>query len=96
MRVQADFVPKIMHTLSLSAPPAVVLRFVRMAKPPLTDQESLDIYVGALCAGNIVEALLYVRTFPESDDEMAQRPRLTGMILNSSLMRAYQPPLASF
>lgn len=87
MRVQPDFIPKIMHTLSVSAPPSLVLRFVRLAKPPLTDQESLDIYVGALCAGNVVTALLYVRNFPESSDETAQRARLTGMILNSCLMR---------
>lgn len=86
MRVQPDFVPKIMQTLSLSAAPSLVLRFVRLAKPPLTDQASLEIYVGALCSVNVVEAILYTRNFPESSDETAQRPRLTGMILNSCLM----------
>lgn len=89
MRVQPDFVPKIMHTLSLSAAPSAVLRFVRLAKPLLTDQASLEVYVGALCSVNIVEALLYARNFPESADEAAQRPRLTGMILNSCLMRKF-------
>lgn len=87
MRVRPDFVPKIMHALSVSASPPTVLRFVRLAKPPLTDQASIEIYVGALCASNIVDALLYVRNFPESNDETAQRARLTGMILNSCLMR---------
>lgn len=87
MRVRPDFVPKIMHALSVSASPSTVLRFVRLAKPPLTDQASIETYVGALCDNNIVDALLYVRHFPESNDETAQRARLTGMILNSCLIR---------
>ncbi|KAF8315008.1 hypothetical protein DL93DRAFT_2227714 [Clavulina sp. PMI_390] len=91
MRVQPDFVPKIMQSLSLSALPSLVLRFVRLAKPPLTDQASLEIYVGALCSVNIPEAIEYARKFPESTDETAQRPRLTGMILNSCLMPKPRP-----
>jgi len=87
MRVRPDFIPKIMHALSVSASPSTILRFVRLAKPPLTDQASIEIYVGALCASNIIDALLYVRSFPESSDETAQRARLTGMILNSCLIR---------
>ena len=94
-------------TPSLASPAEHILRFVRLVKPLLTDQASLEVYIGALCAasldntgngegggnaGGIVQALLYVRNFPESDDETTQRARLTGIILNSCLIRELHFP----
>ncbi|KAG9093066.1 hypothetical protein FS749_015142, partial [Ceratobasidium sp. UAMH 11750] len=72
-RVLHEFTSKIMKTLSCIPEPTVasksLLRFVRIARPTLDNQEDLDLYVNALCYSSITEAWLYQRSLPEDTPE---------------------------
>ena len=90
-RVISDFVPKIIYTLSLASP-TYVTRFIRLARPVLSeteDEESLSIYIRALCEENVIEAWLFTRTFPEEREkgEDASKARFIWMILEYCLIR---------
>jgi Nuclear pore complex assembly len=90
-RVISDFVPKIIYALSLASP-SHVTRFIRLAKPVLSgpeDEESLSIYIRALCEQNVIEAWLFTRTFPEEREkgEDASKARFIWMILEYCLIR---------
>ena len=75
-----------MRALSLASPELVV-KFVRFAKPILPEEESLDIYLRALCTQSIIAAWNYTRSFPEVASEDAQRCRLVWTVLEYCLIR---------
>ena len=89
-RVKPDFIPKIIRALS-QASPELVVKFVRFAKPALQEEESLDIYLRALCTQSITVAWNYTRTFPEIASEDAQRCRLVWTVLEYCLIRELHP-----
>ncbi|KDQ13408.1 hypothetical protein BOTBODRAFT_111645, partial [Botryobasidium botryosum FD-172 SS1] len=89
IRVKPDFMSKILRTISLASP-ELVLQFVSVGKPVLTNHDDLDVYMGALCqSSRIMDAWLYQRKFPEDPEEGCIRKRFIDMILDHCLIRAF-------
>ncbi|KAL4248555.1 hypothetical protein ABKN59_007840 [Abortiporus biennis] len=78
-RLNRDYTSKIIQALSLSNSRHDLIRqYVRTAKPLLTEPDDIDAYAIALAESSLMEAWLYQRTFPETDET---RPRLIRKIL---------------
>ncbi|KAK0192519.1 nuclear pore complex assembly-domain-containing protein [Armillaria mellea] len=102
-RLNRDYASKILHALSLSEDPTtLILKYVRTAKPPLTEPEDMKLYTLALADSNFFEAWQYQRSFNESDE---MRPRLFNALLewcltpsprSAALSQLLGLPLSSF
>ena len=84
-RLNRDYPSKILQAISLTddANP-LILRYVRTAKPVLTEPIDIDTYTIALAGSSLLEAWQFQRTFPEVSDT---RPRLVQKILEWCLSR---------
>ncbi|KAJ7512744.1 nuclear pore complex assembly-domain-containing protein [Mycena galericulata] len=79
-RLNTDYASKILQAISLSPQSmALVLKYVRTAKPHLTEPDDLDIYTIALAESSLLEAWQFQRTFSEKNET---RPRLLKKILD--------------
>lgn len=79
-RLNTDYASKILQAISLypnSMP--LVLKYVRTAKPLLTEPDDIDMYTIALAESSLVEAWQFQRTFSEKSET---RPRLLQKILD--------------
>ncbi|KAK0439448.1 nuclear pore complex assembly-domain-containing protein, partial [Armillaria borealis] len=84
-RLNRDYASKIIHALSLSEnPTTLILKYVRTAKPLLTEPEDMKLYTLALADSNFFEAWQYQRSFNESDE---MRPRLFNALLEWCITR---------
>ena len=84
-RLNRDYVSKTLEALSLSknATP-LILKYVRTAKPTLTEAADINIYVIALAESNLWDAWRYQRTLPEDSEA---RSRVVEEILHWCLSR---------
>lgn len=96
MRLNRDYTSKIFQAISLSdTANRLLLKYVRTAKPLLTEPMDIDLYVVALAESSLFDAWQYQRTFSEVHE---LRPRLVHKILEWCLTRMYtiyrspQPP----
>ncbi|KAI0087361.1 nuclear pore complex assembly-domain-containing protein [Irpex rosettiformis] len=92
-RLNRDYTSKIIQTISLekSNANALVLRYIRAAKPLLTEPDDIDAYSIALADSSLLEAWQYQRTFSEQD---AIRTRIFRNILTWCLSpKAQAKPL---
>ena len=89
-RLNKDYASKIMQTNVLAPDSApLVLKYVRTARPLLTEPDDLDLYCEALLAGSrtsVLDAWQFQRSFPERSDTKA---RLIRKILDWCLMREF-------
>ncbi|KAK0203824.1 nuclear pore complex assembly-domain-containing protein [Desarmillaria ectypa] len=102
-RLNRDYASKILHAISLSDDPTtLILKYVRTAKPLLTEPEDMKLYTLALADSNFSEAWQYQRSFNESDE---MRPRLFKALLewcitpparSAALSQLLDLPLSSF
>ncbi|KAG7448654.1 uncharacterized protein BT62DRAFT_992665 [Guyanagaster necrorhizus] len=102
-RLNRDYASKILHAISLSGDPTnLILKYVRTAKPLLTEPEDMKLYTLALADSNFFEAWQYQRSFNESDE---MRPRLFNALLEWCMTPSPRPgalsqllglPLSSF
>ncbi|KAF9239863.1 ELYS-like domain-containing protein [Melanogaster broomeanus] len=79
-RLNRDYVSKILQALSLSSsippsatypPPAtaaLIVKYIRTAKPPLTEPDDIDLYALSLTQVSFMDAWAYQRTFPEGSE----------------------------
>ncbi|KAJ7108527.1 nuclear pore complex assembly-domain-containing protein [Mycena epipterygia] len=79
-RLNTDYASKILQAISL-APKSMplVLKYVRTAKPLLTEPDDIDIYTIALAESSLLEAWQFQRTFNEKNET---RSRLLKKILD--------------
>ena len=96
-RLNRDYVSKILQALSLSSSPAsfasgtspataaLVVKYIRSAKPLLTEPDDIDLYALSLAQLSFMDAWTYQKSFPE---ESGTRERLLGKIVGWCLMRA--------
>lgn len=79
-RLNTDYASKILQAISLSPKPMpLVLKYVRTAKPLLTEPDDIDLYTVALAESSLLEAWQFQRTFSEGNET---RPRLLKKILD--------------
>ncbi|KAJ7485279.1 nuclear pore complex assembly-domain-containing protein [Mycena latifolia] len=79
-RLNTDYASKIMQAISLSPKSMpLVLKYVRTAKPLLTEPDDIDMYTVALAESSLFEAWQFQRTFSEKNET---RPRLLQKILD--------------
>ncbi|KAJ7359345.1 nuclear pore complex assembly-domain-containing protein [Mycena albidolilacea] len=79
-RLNTDYASKILQAISLYPKPMpLVLKYVRTAKPVLTEPDDIDIYTTALAESSLSEAWRFQRTFSEKNET---RPRLLQKILD--------------
>ncbi|KAJ7683013.1 nuclear pore complex assembly-domain-containing protein [Mycena rosella] len=79
-RLNTDYASKILQAISLSPKSMpLVLKYVRTAKPLLTEPDDIDIYTIALAESSLFEAWQFQRTFSEKNET---RPRLLQKILD--------------
>ncbi|KIK56631.1 hypothetical protein GYMLUDRAFT_76005 [Collybiopsis luxurians FD-317 M1] len=74
-RLNQDYSSKILQAISTAPdiePYPLILKYVRTAKPLLTEPEDLDLYLVALAHRNLFEAWQFQRSFSE-DDPMRSR-----------------------
>jgi hypothetical protein len=87
-RLNKDYASKIMQTIVLSPDSApLLLKYVRTARPLLTEPDDLDLYCEALLAGsrsNVLDAWQFQRTFPEIG---GTKERLVRKVLDWYLIR---------
>lgn len=84
-RLNRDYTSKIIQAISLDADPhPLILRYIRTAKPLLTEPDDIDAYSIALAESSLLEAWQYQRTYPEDSNA---RARLIRNILTWSLTR---------
>lgn len=95
-RVTPDFTSKILRTLATEpsldakARSRLVLRYVRIGKPPLESQEDIECYLLALCENtSILDAWLYQRTFSEDPGHNESKGRLIDLIFDYCLYRTW-------
>ena len=72
-------------SLSDDASP-LILKYVRTAKPQLTEPIDIDIYLVALAESSLLEAWQFQRSFPEASEI---RQRLLHKILELCLAREF-------
>ncbi|KAI5996365.1 nuclear pore complex assembly-domain-containing protein [Pisolithus albus] len=78
-RLNRDYVSKILQALALDDHPSpLVVKYVRTAKPLLTEPQDIDLYTLSLADLSFLEAWQYQRTFPESS---STRTRLLHKLL---------------
>jgi hypothetical protein len=94
-RLNRDYTSKIIQAIALEKVDAnaLVLRYVRAAKPPLTEPDDIDAYSIALADTSLLEAWQYQRTFPEKD---VVRTRIFRNVLHWCLSRQYEFFIISF
>ncbi|KAF9445542.1 hypothetical protein P691DRAFT_734816 [Macrolepiota fuliginosa MF-IS2] len=102
-RLNRDYASKILQAISLSADaPALIRKYVRTAKPPLTEPDDIELFTIALADSSLLEAWQFQRTFHESNEI---RPRLLHKILEwcilpkprpAALMQLLSLPLSAF
>ncbi|KAJ7081683.1 nuclear pore complex assembly-domain-containing protein [Mycena crocata] len=79
-RLNTDYASKILQAISLSPNSMpLVLKYVRTAKPLLTEPDDIDMYTIALAESSLLEAWQFQRTFNEKHET---RPRLLKKILD--------------
>ncbi|KAJ7064989.1 nuclear pore complex assembly-domain-containing protein [Mycena amicta] len=90
-RLNTDYASKILQAISLTedAMP-LVLKYVRTAKPLLTEPDDIDLYTLALANSGLIDAWRFQRTFSE---QSPTRPRLVKKILDWSLTPPRQKAL---
>ncbi|KAL4264457.1 ELYS-like domain-containing protein [Pleurotus pulmonarius] len=67
-RINRDFVSKILHAISTSPDASpLILKYVRTAKPILTEPDDIDLYANALAESSFLEAWQHQRSFGETD-----------------------------
>ncbi|KAG8216781.1 nuclear pore complex assembly-domain-containing protein [Butyriboletus roseoflavus] len=104
IRLNRDYVSKILQALALSSSPAsfasgtapataaLVVKYVRTAKPLLTEPDDIDLYALSLAKLSFMDAWAYQKSFPEGSDT---RERLLRKIVGWCLMPTpKQEPLA--
>ncbi|KAJ7269867.1 nuclear pore complex assembly-domain-containing protein [Mycena rebaudengoi] len=80
-RLNRDYASKILQAISLAPiPMPLILKYVRTAKPLLTEPDDIDMYTIALAHSSLFEAWQFQRTFSEKSKET--RPRLLRKILD--------------
>ncbi|KAJ7927614.1 nuclear pore complex assembly-domain-containing protein [Mycena leptocephala] len=68
-RLNTDYASKILQAISLSPKPMpLVLKYVRTAKPLLTEPDDIDLYTVALAESSLLEAWQFQRTFSEGNE----------------------------
>ncbi|KAI6116117.1 nuclear pore complex assembly-domain-containing protein [Pisolithus sp. B1] len=78
-RLNRDYVSKILQALALDDHPSpLVVKYVRTAKPLLTEPQDIDLYTLSLADLSFLDAWQYQRTFPESS---STRTRLLHKLL---------------
>ncbi|KAL0960047.1 hypothetical protein HGRIS_011695 [Hohenbuehelia grisea] len=78
-RLKQDYVSKIIHAISVSATPnPLIIRYIRTAKPMLTEPTDIEHYAKALTETNFVDAWRFQRTFSEADP--TRRPLLQQIL----------------
>ncbi|KAH0835931.1 nuclear pore complex assembly-domain-containing protein [Lanmaoa asiatica] len=94
-RLNRDYVSKILQALALSSSPAsfasgtasataaLVVKYVRTAKPLLTEPDDIDLYAISLAQLSFMDAWAYQMSFPEGSDT---RERLLRKIVGWCLM----------
>ncbi|KXN92140.1 Protein ELYS, partial [Leucoagaricus sp. SymC.cos] len=102
-RLNRDYTSKIIQAISLSQDASRLMRkYVRIAKPPLTEPDDIELYTLALADSSLLEAWQFQRTFHESNEI---RPRLLQRILEwcvspkprpAALMQLLGLPLSTF
>ncbi|KAF8556063.1 hypothetical protein OG21DRAFT_1437799 [Imleria badia] len=103
-RLNRDYVSKILQALALSASPAsfasgtspattaLIVKYVRTAKPLLTEPDDIDLYALSLAQLSFMDAWAYQKSFPEGSDT---RERLLRKMIGWCLMPTpKQEPLA--
>ncbi|KAF8137366.1 nuclear pore complex assembly-domain-containing protein [Boletus edulis] len=103
-RLNSDYASKILQALALSSSPAsfasgtapataaLVVKYVRTAKPLLTEPDDIDLYALSLAQLSFMDAWAYQKSFPEASDT---RERLLRKIIGWCLMPTpKQEPLA--
>ncbi|KAJ6470120.1 nuclear pore complex assembly-domain-containing protein, partial [Mycena vitilis] len=79
-RLNTDYASKILQAISLSPNSMpLIVKYVRTAKPVLTEPDDIDLYAVALAHSSLLEAWQFQRTFSELNDT---RSRLLGKILH--------------
>ncbi|KAJ7666161.1 nuclear pore complex assembly-domain-containing protein [Mycena polygramma] len=79
-RLNTDYASKILQAISLSPNSMpLILKYVRTAKPVLTEPDDIDLYAVALAHSSLLEAWQFQRTFSELNDT---RSRLLKKILH--------------
>ncbi|KZP18203.1 hypothetical protein FIBSPDRAFT_1046417 [Athelia psychrophila] len=89
LRLNRDYPSKIFQAISLTenANP-LILKYVRTAKPILTEPMDIELFTVALAESSLLDAWQYQRTFPEISD---MRPRLVHKILEWCLTPQPRP-----
>ncbi|KAG6377535.1 nuclear pore complex assembly-domain-containing protein [Boletus reticuloceps] len=89
-RLNSDYASKILQALALSSSPAsfasgtapataaLVVKYVRTAKPLLTEPDDIDLYALSLAQLSFMDAWAYQKSFPEASDT---RERLLRKII---------------
>ncbi|KAF9456409.1 ELYS-like domain-containing protein, partial [Collybia nuda] len=86
-RLNRDYASRIIYAISLAPDSApLIVRYIRTAKPLLTEPDDLDIYTLALAESSLREAWLFQRTFNETDPT---RSRLLKKTLEWCLSRKF-------
>ncbi len=84
-RLDQEYVSKILQAISLTSNPALIVKYVRTAKPALTEPRDLDLYVVALAeCCSLCDAWEYQRTFSQTS---TLRSRLFKKLLEWSVTR---------
>ncbi|KIP12081.1 hypothetical protein PHLGIDRAFT_62558, partial [Phlebiopsis gigantea 11061_1 CR5-6] len=84
-RLNRDYPSKIIQALSLEQNSGeLILRYIRTAKPLLTEPDDIDAYSIALAQSSLLEAWQYQRSFPEGS---ATRVRVLRNVLRWCLTR---------
>ncbi|KAF7351273.1 ELYS domain-containing protein [Mycena sanguinolenta] len=79
-RLNTDYASKILQAISLTPQSTpLVLKYVRTAKPALTEPDDIDIYTVALAESSLIEAWQFQRTFSEKNET---RSRLLKKVLD--------------
>ncbi|EIN08466.1 hypothetical protein PUNSTDRAFT_68800, partial [Punctularia strigosozonata HHB-11173 SS5] len=96
-RLNKDYASKIMQTIALSQNPApLIVKYIRTARPLLTEPPDLNLYTEALLAGSsngVLDAWLFQRTFPDCNEMKA---RLVRIIIDWCLTRERAHPYTAF
>ncbi|KAH7910278.1 nuclear pore complex assembly-domain-containing protein [Hygrophoropsis aurantiaca] len=88
-RLNRDYASKILQALSLSENPyPLIVKYVRTAKPQLTEPDDINLYTIALAEASLWQAWQYQRTFLENSDI---RRRLINKILRWCLSPKPRP-----
>ncbi|KAF7351270.1 Protein transport protein SEC24 [Mycena sanguinolenta] len=68
-RLNTDYASKILQAISLAPQSTpLALKYVRTAKPVLTELDDIDIYIVALVESSLIEAWQFQRTFSEKNE----------------------------